>query len=88
MIDVDMLIVNGKIATMDKKNPKIEAIAIRNGKILAVGNTKEIKDNYSSKEVIDLQGKFMCPGFYDAHTHLIAVGAKLVNIQLQDVKSP
>jgi len=88
MIDVDMLIVNGKIATMDKKNPKIEAMAIRNGKILAVGNTKEIKDNYSSKEVIDLQGKFMCPGFYDAHTHLIAVGAKLVNIQLQDVKSP
>lgn len=88
MIDVDLLIINGNIATMDKNNPKSEAIAIRDGRIFAVGNTKEIKEKYTSKEIIDLQGKFMCPGFNDAHTHLLAVGASLVDVQLQDVKSP
>jgi len=88
MTEVDMLIINGKIATMDKKNPKAEAIAIQNGKILAVGKSQEIKEKYSSKEIIDLQGKFMCPGFNDAHTHLLVVGASLVDVQLQDVKSP
>jgi len=88
MLEVDLLILNGNIATMDKNNPKAEAVAIRCRKIIAVGKSKEIKDKYSSNKVIDLQGKFMCPGFNDAHSHLLDISAKFSDVRLANVKSP
>ena len=62
---------NGYVITMDKSCPVIEdgAVAVDNGKILAVGTTADITNRYVAAEVIDCAGKVILPGFVDAHGH-------------------
>lgn len=69
--EADMVIINGKILTIDKDNPIAEAIAIKGEKIIAVGSTKEITGMISkgSTIVIDAEGRLVIPGFNDAHVH-------------------
>jgi len=59
---------------MDNKDKIVESIAIKNGKIVWVGSSKKILPflpKYSHQgKLINLQGKTMLPGFYDAHSHL------------------
>ena len=87
--EIDLLIINGNIATINDEQPHAEAIAIHNGKILAVGTTKDLETKYSKvKKVLDLKGKFLCPGFNDTHTHLLAISAKFKDVMLDKVKSP
>ncbi|MFW9924191.1 MAG: amidohydrolase [Candidatus Thorarchaeota archaeon] len=86
---IDLLIINGNIATMDNSLPHADAIAVDKGRILAVGKTSELQVLYSSaRKIINLQGRFLCPGFYDTHTHLIAISAKFEDVLLDKVKSP
>jgi predicted amidohydrolase YtcJ len=67
----------------------LEAIAIRGDKIVAVGPTKEILDQYRSKssQVIDLGGRFVMAGLNDAHVHLASAGSEKLNVDLVGVKS-
>ncbi|NHJ41380.1 MAG: amidohydrolase [Asgard group archaeon] len=90
MIDrIDLILYNGYIKTMNNKNPLVEAIAIKEGKIISIGTTREIMKKYRNyKKSIDLKGKFVCPGFYDAHTHLLLVSTTFQDVLLQDVTSP
>jgi predicted amidohydrolase YtcJ len=67
----DLVIINGKVLTIDKDNPSAEAIAIKGEKIIAVGSAKQI-EKYIEKgktEVIDAKGRLVIPGFNDAHVH-------------------
>lgn len=67
----DLVIINGKILTIDKDNPSAEAIAVAGEKIIAVGSTEKI-EGYIDKdktEVIDAKGRLVIPGFNDAHVH-------------------
>jgi len=67
----DLVIINGKVLTIDKDNPMAEAIAVRGEKIIEVGTTRMISrliDNDLTK-VIDAGGRFVIPGFNDAHVH-------------------
>ncbi len=74
----DLLLVNGKIVTVDEKFSTQEAIAVKDGKVLAVGSTKEMKKlEGDSTEVIDLEGKTVLPGLYDSHLHMLNTGATL-----------
>ena len=60
----------GDIVTMDEKNPSAEAVAIKDGKILAVGSKHDVlKTKGAATQVIDLDGKTMLPGFIDGHSH-------------------
>ncbi len=87
--EIDLLITNGKIVTMNNKEPVVEAVAVNNGKIIAVGKTRLLLDDFpKSKKVIDLKGKFLCSAFNDTHTHLIAMSAKFQDVDLAEVKSP
>lgn len=62
---------NGKIVTLDSADAIVSAVAIRNGRILAVGKNEEVKRLSNSKtRLIDLKGKTMLPGFIDSHAHL------------------
>jgi len=65
------------------------AIAVRGDKIAAVGPTKEILDQYRSKnsQVIDLGGHFVMAGLNDAHVHLASAGSEKLNVDLVGVKS-
>jgi len=67
----DLVIINGKVLTIDKENPAAEAIAIKGEKIIAVGSTTKIS-KYIEKgltKVIDAGGRLVLPGFNDAHVH-------------------
>ena len=67
----DLVIINGKVLTIDKDNPVAEAIAIKGEKIIAVGKTSKISAliEKGSTKVIDAKGRLIVPGFNDAHVH-------------------
>ena len=67
----DLVIINGKVLTIDEKNPTAQAIAIKGETIIAVGTTKEISAFIDQKttKVINAGGKLVFPGFNDAHVH-------------------
>jgi len=71
----DLVMVNGKVVTVDEKGTVAEAVAVKNGKVVAVGTTRRVKAlAYSGTKVIDLEGKLMLPGFIDTHEHCIRRG--------------
>jgi predicted amidohydrolase YtcJ len=68
----DTVLVNGKIVTVDAESSIREALAIRDGKILAIGTTADIRKLAGpSSRVIDLQGRTVIPGLIDSHLHAI-----------------
>ncbi|WPO78314.1 amidohydrolase [Flavobacterium sp. KACC 22761] len=72
----DLIIYNGKIATMQKQNEFAQAIAMKDGIILDVGTEKNILSSYKSSEtkLIDAKGKTVVPGLNDSHMHVIREG--------------
>jgi predicted amidohydrolase YtcJ len=71
----DTILVNGKILTVDSKFSTRDAIAIRDGRITAVGSNTEIRKQAGPRtRVIDLQGRTVIPGFIDSHIHAIRAG--------------
>jgi len=73
--NADTILVNGKILTVDRQFSTREAVAIRDGKITAVGSNSEVRKQAGPKtRVIDLQGRTVIPGFIDSHIHAIRAG--------------
>jgi len=81
-IKVDMLLVNAKVYTLDSSNTIAEALAIKGDKIISVGSTKDLKKEFSSERIIDLQGKTVIPGLIDGHAHILGEGGRLETIDL------
>ena len=67
----DLVIINGKVFTVDNDNPSAEAIAVKGETIIAVGSTADISKHIldGTTKVIDAGGKLVLPGFNDAHVH-------------------
>jgi predicted amidohydrolase YtcJ len=87
--EIDLVVKNAFIVTMNKIQPQAEAIAVHDGKIIAVGDSSEISKQYpKAKKIVDAKGKFLCPGFIDAHTHLLYAAARSKDVVLAKVKSP
>jgi predicted amidohydrolase YtcJ len=84
---VDAIFVNGTVYTVDSAFSNAEAVAVREGKIVAVGTAAELQKKYSAKETIDLQGKFLYPGFIDAHAHFYRYGLGLREADLTGTTS-
>ncbi len=83
----DMVLFNGKIFTVDAAQPWAQAVAIRDGKFVAVGKDEEIRKLAGNNtEVIDLQGKLALPGFNDAHLHFTNGGLYLLGIDLRPAR--
>ncbi len=85
--EVDLILSNGVVYTVNDAMPQAKAIAIRGGKIVAVGWNEEIKTRFNAKTIIDLKGKAVFPGFTDAHAHLEGLGSSLVNLNLEGTTS-
>jgi len=84
---VDVVYVNGKVITMDRKSTQAEAVAVKEDKIVAVGSSKKIRTLVNSgTRVVDLRGKTLLPGFYDAHSHF--PGSGIVALYRVDCSSP
>jgi len=84
----DLVLKNGNIATVNTKNTIVQAVAVKDGKILLVGSNSEIEKFIgSSTKVIDLDGKFAIPGFNESHAHFLGLGESLVNLDLRSAKN-
>lgn len=84
----DMVLLNGKVWTVNPDQPWAEAVAVKGDRILEVHSSKKIKENITTEtQVIDLEGDLVLPGFIDSHTHFLDGGFSLLHIHLEDVKN-
>ena len=82
----DLVLVNGRVYTLDTEHPWVEALAIEGERITAAGTTAEVLElRGAHTRVIDLEGRFALPGFNDAHVHIESTGALLTGVNLLDV---
>lgn len=84
---VDLIITNGNIYTVNSDFDKAEAIAINDGKIIAVGTSEEITKNYKSADLIDVNGETIIPGFVNSYCNFYKLGLTLQKIDLTEVTS-
>ena len=69
-IEADLIVVNGRLITMDSTVPNAEALAVKNGRILAIGSNADIRNLASSRtRVVDAARMTVLPGFIDCHCH-------------------
>ncbi|MEO8773831.1 MAG: amidohydrolase [Gelidibacter sp.] len=85
--EVDTLVINANIYTVNSDFDKAEAFAIRDGKFIEVGSSKAIQDKYASNNVIDAKGQTVVPGFIDAHCHFLGMGLNQQSVDLVGTKS-
>ncbi len=72
----DTILVNGKIVTMDSRDSIVEAVAIRSGRIVAIGSTASIETLAGDDtRRIDLAGRTATPGLIDSHNHFAVSAA-------------
>ncbi|WP_251327992.1 amidohydrolase [Haloplanus pelagicus] len=84
----DLLLTNAEVHTLTRPDETAEAVAVRDGRIVRVGDAYEL-DFLAGVDTrtIDLDGRVLLPGFVDAHTHLDTVGRKRVHADLSTTKS-
>ena len=75
---VDLIVHNANIYTVDKDFSKAQAFAVKDGKFVAIGDEKQIMQQYTAVETIDAQGDAVYPGFMDGHCHFTGYGENLV----------
>jgi predicted amidohydrolase YtcJ len=81
----DLVLLNGKILTVDARDSIAQAVAIAGGKIVAVGSNEDVRARVdSTTQTIDLRGRTATPGLIDTHVHFSAVDA-LYSVDLSDV---
>jgi len=85
--EADLLIHNATIYSVDDEFNKFQAMAIQDGKLLALGTNDELLAKYQPKKKIDLNGKFVYPGFIDAHAHLYGLSQNLGQVDLKGTQS-
>jgi predicted amidohydrolase YtcJ len=79
----ELILYNGKIATQDDRRPLAEAVAIRDGKFLAVGSARDVMGlRGDGTELVDLNKRTVIPGLNDSHLHLIRGGLNY-NLELR-----
>lgn len=85
--EVDLIVHNALVYTVDSTFSKAEAFAVKEGKFVAVGSSKDILEKYKAKEKIDMQKKPVYPGFFDAHCHFFGYGLTLRQVNLRGTTS-
>jgi predicted amidohydrolase YtcJ len=78
----DLILFNGRIYTVDSAFSRAEAMAIKDGKVVATGSDADIRDSYMARDTINAGGRAVYPGFIDAHSHFVAYGRSLFTADL------
>src|SRR5689334_7299238 len=82
-LSADLVVLNAKVWTVNKKQPEAEAMAIVKDRIVWVGKTHDAGLYVGAKTpVLDLKGKRVVPGFHDSHVHLLSSGLRLSQVDL------
>lgn len=85
--NVDLVIHNARIHSLNETNATFEAMAIKDGKIVEVGPERQILNKYSSEEEIDAGGRDIYPGLTDAHCELFEAAKKKLSLDLTGTRS-
>ena len=86
--EVDLIVYNAKVYTVDSTFTTVEAFAVKNGIFIDLGSTEHILKRYTAKEKIDAHQKAIYPGFYDAHGHTFMLANQLEQVDLTGCRSP
>ncbi len=87
-VAADVVIMGGKVATVDPNLGNVEALAINGYQITAVGSNEEISSLIGSEtKIIELNGRFAMPGFIEGHGHYLSLGRSKQILDLNDVKN-
>ena len=79
----DLILRNGRVLTMDPARPEATAVAIRQGRVVAIGTDEAVRQSLPrSTETVDLAGRMAVPGLNDAHAHPMGVGLAALDIDL------
>ncbi len=84
-MDIDLVVTNARVITMDAGRPFASAVAVRGGKIAAVGGAEVAALAGPATRVIEAGGRTLLPGFVESHLHLVLGGAELVQLQIGGV---
>jgi predicted amidohydrolase YtcJ len=84
---VDLIVHHAQIYTVDNNFTMAEAMAVQDGKIVAVGTNDAILKEYKSDSVVNADGAVVYPGFIDAHAHFLGYGQSLFAVDLMFVQS-
>lgn len=85
---IDRVLLNGRIRTLDEAQPTVSALALVGERIVAYGSDDDIRALAGAKTVIDnLDGRYVLPGFVDAHIHWRGTSESRLEIELYDLKS-
>ena len=86
---VDLIVSNATVYTVDDNFSKVESFAVVDGKVVKTGTVAAIQKKYSSENLVDAAGKFIYPGFIDAHSHFNGYGINLMEYaDLRGTESP
>lgn len=79
----ELILVNGCFHTVDRSNPQASAVAVRDGRFIAVGDADDVmRHRGAATQVIDLNGRTVIPGLNDSHIHIIR-GGLMYNLELR-----
>lgn len=84
---VDIIIQDATIYTMDENNSVAQSMAIKNNRIIAIGNKEEVLNKYTSDSIVSLKNKFIYPAFIDAHAHFYGLAYALSTCNLHGATS-
>lgn len=80
----DLVLMGGKVHTLDPSHATVEAVAIRDGRILTVGSETDVSRHIGEgSKVVDLHGLYVYPGFTDSHAHLLGIGERELTLNLE-----
>ena len=75
LLGVVLVLLNGKVVTVDEALPEAEAVAVQGDRIVAVGSNAEIEELIGPEtRVEDLDGRLAIPGFIESHGHFVSLG--------------
>src|SRR5262245_4512720 len=86
----DLVLLGGRVYTLEPEQPWAEAVAVRGDRILKVGTRAEVGKLVRERRtrVLDLDGRLVLPGFIDNHTHFASAGRLLLGLNLLEVDEP
>ena len=87
-VTADLLLANATVLTMDPARPRARSVAIAGGRVLALGADPSGMDGVDAREVADVGGATVLPGFHDAHNHMAWFGLSLSEADLRPEAAP
>lgn len=80
--EADLLLLNGNVYTVNEKQPRAQAVAVKGGRILFVGSNDQARKFHASR-VVDLHGRTLVPGLTDSHCHIFGIGERELTLNLE-----